>query len=119
MEFPTFDPGSTGAEGVSTWGRCIDSSGAPTLNCIPVVFQIFVHNAYMFVGIVAVFLVMYSGFKFLTSGGDAKQVQSAQQTLTYAIIGLVVVILSFLVIQLVSVITGVECIKMFGFTNCR
>lgn len=89
-----------------------------TLNCIPAVFQNVLNFAFIFAGIAALFFVFFAGFKFLTSGGDAKQVEGARKTLTYAIIGLVVILLSFAIINLISQITDAKCILNFGFDVC-
>ncbi len=96
-----------------------DPNSPATLNCITAVFQNIVNYMLIFAGIVALFFVIISGIKFLTSGGDPKQVEGAKQTMTYAIIGLIVILLSFAILNLISDITGVTCIKMFGFTNCH
>lgn len=104
------------------WGSClevIDGKTVATLKCIPVVFQNIVSAALLFAGIVAVILIIISGIKFLTSGGDPKQVEGARHTLTYAIIGLIVILFSFAIINLIADITGVQCIKFFGFDSCR
>lgn len=56
------------------------------------------------------FLVMmlYGGFKFIFSGGDQKQVASARSTMTYAVIGIILVVVAWLVLVLVSDLTGVD-----------
>jgi len=53
-------------------------------------------------GIVAFIFIIIGGFKFLTSSGDEKKLASATSTLTYAIIGLAVVILAFVIIKVVQ-----------------
>lgn len=97
---------------------CIEND-VPKLTCIPTVFQNLVSWALILAGVVAVFLIVISGYKFINSGGDAKQVEGARQTLTYAIIGLLIVFLSFFIINVISGVTGVECIKIFGFSHCQ
>lgn len=89
-----------------------------TLDCIPAVFQNIIFGAFLFAGIITVILIIYSGIRFITSGGDPKQVEGARKTLTYAIIGFIVILLSFAILNLISTITGVNCIKFFGFKNC-
>lgn len=89
-----------------------------TLDCIPAVFQNIILGAFLFAGIVAVILIIYSGIRFITSGGDPKQVEGARKTMTYAIIGFIVILLSFAILNLISTVTGVNCIRFFGFTNC-
>jgi len=102
-----------------TWENCVDpTSGVATLNCIPVVFQNIVNWALIFAGVAALFFVIYAGIKYIRSGGEDEKIKSARETLTYAIIGLVVILLSFLIINLISAVTGVTCIKQFGFGNC-
>lgn len=46
------------------------------------------------VGIVAVVMVIYGGFRYITSGGDSGRVGNAKNTLIYAIIGLIIVALA-------------------------
>ncbi|PIZ98193.1 MAG: hypothetical protein COX78_03555, partial [Candidatus Levybacteria bacterium CG_4_10_14_0_2_um_filter_35_8] len=75
--------------------------------------------ALVFSGTIALILVILSGIKFITSKGDQKQVDTAKRTLTYAILGLIIILLSFFIIQFVSFVTGVQCINAFGFDNCK
>lgn len=108
-----------------SWGNCVENvvvngqtSQVPSLQCLPVVFSNVVTAALEFVGAVAVILLVYAGIRFITSGGDAKQVAGARQIITYAIIGLVLVLSSFAIIYLVSYLTGVKCITKLSFTDC-
>lgn len=100
---------------------CIEQ-GAATLKCLPVVFNNIVSAALVFAGTVAFFLIIRAGIQFISSGGDPKQAGAARQTLTYALIGLIVILLSFAILNGLSYITGVECISTnnaFGFENCK
>ena len=72
----------------------------------------------MFAGVAALFFIIISGIKYIKSGGEEEKIKSARETLTYALIGLVLIILSFAIINIISAITGVTCIKQFGFGNC-
>ncbi len=51
----------------------------------------FINLLSSFVGIVAVIMVMFGGFKYITSGGNDSNVSGAKNTILYAIIGIVVV----------------------------
>lgn len=53
-------------------------------------------------GILCIIFIIVGGFKFVTSGGDEKKLASAKGTLTYAIVGLIVIILAFVMIQVVQ-----------------
>ena|SRR3989304_9560174 len=102
------------------WSSCLTDKGIATLDCIPLLIQNLVYWAIRFAGVVALFLLIFAGIKFISSGGDPKSVDSAKKTATYALIGLILVFLSFFIIQLIGQITGLTpgCINNFGFTNC-
>lgn len=51
---------------------------------------------------VVVFFIIYSGFLYVTARGNAEQVKQANRSLTYAIIGGVIVIGAFAVAQIVK-----------------
>lgn len=52
-------------------------------------------------GIVGVIMVIISGFKYVTSNGDAQAVGSAKRTLIYALVGLVVAALAQFMVHFV------------------
>lgn len=51
------------------------------------------------VGVVSVIMIIYGGFKYITSGGESGKVTSAKTTLIYAILGLIVVALAQIIVQ--------------------
>ncbi|HSW85243.1 MAG TPA: pilin [Candidatus Saccharimonadales bacterium] len=53
------------------------------------------------VGAVSVIMIIYGGFRYITSGGDSGRVGSAKNTLIYAIIGLIIVALAQLIVHFV------------------
>jgi cytochrome bd-type quinol oxidase subunit 2 len=53
------------------------------------------------VGIISVIMIIYGGFRYVTSGGDSGNVSSAKNTIIYAIIGLVIVALAQFIVQFV------------------
>lgn len=61
-----------------------------------------------FSGVVAIFLIVYSGIKFITSEGDKAKIEASKKTLTYAIVGLVFIILSYFIIKFIADLTGVN-----------
>jgi len=91
--------------------KTVDPAGVATLQCIPAVLGNVVDWAIALAGLTAVFFIIFAGFKFLTSGGDPKQVEGARKTLTYAIAGLIVVFLAFAIIKLIGVVTEATCIS--------
>lgn len=55
----------------------------------------------MIIGVIAVVMVMIAGVKYITSTGDPNSVNSAKNTLLYAVIGLVVVALAQVIVRFV------------------
>jgi len=53
------------------------------------------------VGIIAVIMIIFGGFKYITSGGDSGNVSGAKNTLIYAIVGLVIVALAQFIVRFV------------------
>lgn len=86
-----------------------------TIDCLPIIIQNLVFWLLVFGGTVALIIVIIAGIKLITSGGDAKQVEGARKTLTFAIIGLVVILFSFAIMRFIAQVTGVGCITKFGF----
>ncbi|MFA5937368.1 MAG: pilin [Candidatus Paceibacterota bacterium] len=46
-------------------------------------------------GTIAVVLIVYAGFKWMTAGGKEEQVTSAKETLSAAVIGLVIILAAY------------------------
>jgi hypothetical protein len=104
-------------------GDCV-VNGAATLNCIFPLITNVVYWLIGFAGIVALAMIIFAGFKFLTSGGEAKSVDSAKKTLTFAIVGLLLIFFSFFILNIIATVTGVGCLdfsKGFptSFTACH
>ncbi len=53
------------------------------------------------VGIISVVMIIVGGIRYITSGGDSGKVTSAQNTVMYAVIGLVVVALAQIIVKFV------------------
>ena len=53
----------------------------------------------MVIGIIAVIMIIIGGIRYTTSGGDAGQTKMAKDTILYAIVGLVVAIMSYALVN--------------------
>ena len=53
-------------------------------------------------GIIAVIMLIIGGIKYVLSGGDSKKVTDAKNTVLYAIIGLVIAVFSYAIVNFVS-----------------
>lgn len=56
-------------------------------------------------GVLAIFFIIYSGFKYVKAFGQEEEIQAAKKGLTWAILGLCLVILSYAIVQAVIRIT--------------
>jgi hypothetical protein len=51
-------------------------------------------------------MLIYGGIRYVVSGGDSNRVKDAKNTVLYAIIGLVVAILGYAIVQWVISVVG-------------
>lgn len=65
------------------------------------VFKQVTNTILYIVGIIAVIMLIIGGIRYVTSGGDAKKVTDAKNTVLYAIIGLVIAFLAFAIVNFV------------------
>jgi hypothetical protein len=79
-------------------GGCNDSGTQDNLNKL---LTKIINIISAIVGVVAVIMIIYGGFKYITSGGDSNNVSGAKNTIIYAIIGLVIVALAQLIVHFV------------------
>jgi hypothetical protein len=80
--------GACAAEGES------DSQLANTINGLINLFSIIV-------GAVSVVMIIYGGFKYMTSGGSDDGTKAAKNTILYALVGLVIVLLAQTIVKFV------------------
>jgi hypothetical protein len=53
------------------------------------------------VGVISVIMIIYAGLRYITSGGESGGVTGAKNTLLYAVIGLLIVILAQVIVRIV------------------
>ena len=68
------------------------------------IFKKVVNIMLFVIGAVAVIMLIYGGVKYVTSGGAQDKVAEAKNTILYAIVGIVVALLAFAVVNFV--VTG-------------
>lgn len=78
--------------------NCSEGAGAPTVESI---VKLIINIISMIAGVVAVIMILISGFKYITSNGDSSSIKSAKDTLLYAVIGIVIVALSQTIVRFV------------------
>lgn len=55
-----------------------------------------------FLGFVAVIMFVYAGVLWVVSGGDEGQIEKAKKIMTYAVLGIVVIILSYSIVRFIT-----------------
>lgn len=53
-------------------------------------------------GLVAVIFLIVGGFRYITAGGNEEAAEAGKKTITNAIIGIVIIILSFVIVRVVA-----------------
>ncbi len=59
----------------------------------------FIKYALGFLGLIAVIMIMYGGFTYVISGGDDEKTGDAKKMIMYALIGLVIIMLAFVLVN--------------------
>ena len=75
--------------------------------------SVFLANAYILAGLIAFFFLVFGGMSFIlgAGGGDPKKMESGKKTLTAAILGLVVIVFSYWIVQIIEFLTGVKLLN--------
>jgi type IV secretory pathway VirB2 component (pilin) len=116
----------------SEWGKClIDESGnkidssqaagknaAATFNCLPSLFANIVAALLVFAGSVAIIFIIISGLRMIFGGEDAKKIEESKKGLLFAIVGLLVILLSYFILNLISSATGATTILKPCIPSC-
>lgn len=88
------------------WSSCLDLGGVATFRCIPILVSNLFNGFFFFVGLISLGVIFFAAFKFIRSRGDQATIEEAKRTLTYGVIGLVVIFSAFVIVSLISTITG-------------
>lgn len=59
----------------------------------------FANYLLVIIGLIAVILIVYGGYLYITAGGDEENLKKARNTLVYGVIGVVVAILAFAIVS--------------------
>jgi hypothetical protein len=65
------------------------------------VFTIVVNALLFIIGALSVIMLIYGGIRYTISGGDSNAVTAAKNTIMYAIIGIVVAVLAYAIVNFV------------------
>jgi hypothetical protein len=88
-------------EGVGIAGGgsgCTNPSGGPTVESA---ISAAINLISIVVGVIAVIMIIIGGLKYILSSGDSNNINSAKNTILYAIIGLVIVAFAQVIVRYV------------------
>lgn len=88
------------------WKNCAIDEIA-TIQCLECILKSFLNIATALAGLAVFIMFLAGGFQYLTSGGDPKATESAKNTLTYAVLGLVLIIVAWFILRFIEEFTGV------------
>jgi len=54
-----------------------------------------------FLGLIAVVMIIYGGFLYVSAAGNQEKIESAKKIIMYAVIGIIVILLSFAIVNTV------------------
>ena len=84
------------------------------LSSVENTFTSFVSASVGIAFMVMLILIVWAGFKYLTSGGEPKAIQAAHQVTTWAFLGILFMAIAWLILQLIENFTGIR-VTVFNF----
>lgn len=73
--------------------------------------------AIILAGTLSVFYIFVGGISFILSGGQEEKIKQAVHTIRYAIIGLIVTILSVTIIKIVGYVFGFDLLSLISWNK--
>ena len=79
----------------------VDQPGRAPGGTLPGLITTISNTVLLLVGVVAVLFLIIGGFQYISSAGNPENVGKAKQTILYAIIGIVVTLLAYVIVKFV------------------
>jgi hypothetical protein len=99
---PVMAQDCTGSGGISAGADCSQGTDQPdNLFGAGGIFQTIVNVLLFLIGAVSVIMLIYGGIRYTISGGDSKAVTDAKNTILYAIVGIIVAIMAYAIVNFV------------------
>lgn len=94
------------------WKTCL-VEGVAQLSCFEVIFARFIQLAAALAGMILLVMLMWGGFMWMTSSGDPKKTEAARGAITSALLGLVLIVGSYVILNLIAQFTGLTNLTTF------
>jgi hypothetical protein len=102
--FPAMVPATTHA--IDPFGGCSGNTQskvcqAKGTDSVTKIMKSVINILLYIIGIVSVILIIVGGLKYITSAGDSNGVNSAKNTILYSVVGLVIAIMAYAIVNFV------------------
>ena len=85
---------------------------AKNFNTIGSLVSVITQNAFVLAGIIAFVLLIFGGFGVIVSAGDSKKLEDGKKAITGAVIGLIIIVASFWIIQIIETLSGLTLLPL-------
>ncbi len=92
-----------------------DKNGFAKLSSIPILFENILGAVTVLGGFAALIMIIFGGFRYIVAQGDPKAVMAARGTLTWAVVGLVMIIVAWLILAFLADFLGLPGLTKFCF----
>jgi hypothetical protein len=75
--------------------------GGPNTPDLPGVLLVIINTFLLLASVLALAFIIIGGFRYITSSGNQEDVEQAKKTVTYAVVGLLVIILAAVIVNFV------------------
>lgn len=91
--------------------NCVAEDNVATIQGLECLFTNIVRVLTPIAGLAVFIMFIVGAFQLITAGGEAKQIEKARKTITFAVLGLVLFVGIWFILLLIKTITGVDVTK--------
>ncbi len=107
-------PAQAAAQSQEWGGVCVEEGDVATIQGLECLIANIFAVIITLIGFVGFVMFIIGSFRWMLSGGNSKGVETARNTMTYAVVGLVVALSAFVILNLIAEFTGVGVITEFS-----
>lgn len=98
----------------TTEAKCVTDTDVATIQGIECLVGNILATAMTFIGIAAFVMFLIGSFRYMTAGANTKGVESGKNAFSFAVLGIVVALASFVILRFITSFTGVTTILNFS-----
>lgn len=119
---PVFFPSPIWAQTTKSWdtlqtelggGDCVTADGVATIQGTMCLLANVLSVSLTVIGLAGFVMMIVGSLTWLLSGSSSQNVEKARKTMTFAIVGLVVALSSYMIIHLIAEFTGISILEEF------